>query len=77
MLHQCLLFCPAEKGSEIEDNGQREGTGDDEKGKDDEETNDVLEQYFSKKQNPLKRKIHVMIMTCTMFFFRCLLTRNK
>ena len=67
MLHQCLLFCPAEKGSEIEDNGQREGTGDDEEGKDGGETNDVLEQYFSKKQNPLKRKIHVMIQTCTMF----------
>jgi hypothetical protein len=82
MLHHGLLFCPSaltnEKGNvskDTEDDGQSKGAGGgengegklDDDGKGDGEPSNILERYFSKKQNPSKRKFHVIIQTCTRF----------
>lgn len=69
-----ILFFPSaltnengNEGIDAKDDGQSKGAGGgegksvDDDGNGDGESSDILEQYFSKKQNPSKRKFHVNI----------------
>ena len=81
MLVACLSAITAENcndGNHFADDGCSVEAGDGKSGENDGKGDgDVTELYFSNKQNPLKKKIHVTIQTYNVFFFGvCWLSNN-